>query len=70
MVRLFDHFDLDSWRLDPPALPGGLYGLFRQVAARYASRRALETVDGQSWTYAGLESCRWNSVGKAWGPMG
>ena len=56
MARLFDHFDLDSWRLDPPALPGGLYGLFRQVAARYPSRRALETLDGQSWTYADLES--------------
>ena len=56
MARLFDHFDLDSWRVDPPALPGGLHGLFRQVAARYPTRRALEADAGRSWTYADLQS--------------
>ena len=56
MARLFDHFDLESWRVGPPALPGGLYGLFLQVSALHASRRALETADGRSWTYAELES--------------
>lgn len=56
MARLFDQYDLGSWRVDPPVLPGGLYGLFRQVAARHPTRRALETVEGRSWSYADLQS--------------
>lgn len=56
MTRSFDHFDLDRWKVDPPALPGGLYSMFRQVFSRYSARRALETPDGQFLTYGELES--------------
>ncbi|MCE2526250.1 MAG: AMP-binding protein [Actinomycetia bacterium] len=62
MARLFDDFELDRWLVDPPDLPGGLYGLLQQVNARYAAKPALQTSDGRSLTFAELaseiEQCR------------
>lgn len=42
--------------VDPPDLPGGLYGLLQQVVARYAGKPALQTPDGWSVTFAALAS--------------
>ena len=56
MARLFDDLDLDRWRVDPPALSGGLYTLLQQVISRHGARPALQTPDGRSLTFAELGS--------------
>lgn len=71
-MGLFDHFDLDRWIDHPPALPGGIYGLFRRVFTRRSSEPALEAPDGRVWTYAELESaveqCRIRLEARGVGP--
>ena len=55
-------FDLARWRVDPPALQGGVYRLFQQAFLRNPTKVALETPDGPSLGYgelaATVERCR------------
>ena len=51
-----EHADLVRWRVDPPALPGGLYPLFRQAFLRDPSKVALESPDCPPISYGELDS--------------
>ncbi len=56
-------FDLARWRVDPPALPGGVYRLFQQAFSRDPTKVALETTDGPSLRYGELAATveRWRA---------
>ena len=56
MSRTPECADLVRWRMEPPALPGGLYQLLRQAFLRDPSRIALETPHGPPISYGELDS--------------
>ena len=49
-------WDLARWADDPPTLPGGLYGLLREVMLRHPTKVALETGEGGSLSYGELDA--------------
>lgn len=56
MSRSLECADLVRWRLEPPALPGGLYQILRQTFLRDPSKVALEASDHPPVTYGELDS--------------
>lgn len=65
--------DLGRWRVEPPALPGGLYQLLRRAFIRNPSKVALETPEFPPLTYGKLDSlvercrARLEACGIKWG---